>query len=336
MRILYVHNINQVAEVHAHELTRRNHVVKIYEPNLTGGLASLPIKLAMMPGRVLSLRHIVGDLSPHLFDIVHIHWASYGILGLASRIPFIVECHGTDVRHRLKEPFFRSLLTAIFSRAASVICITPDLLPIVQSIRPDAIFFPAPIDTERFTPAEDKQSRPWTILLFARLDPEKGSEIAIEGILRFVQRHPGVRVQLLDLGPLKEEYKQSYGKRFEFLLVPPEHVRQLILSTDVIVGQFTLGALGLAELQAMSCAKPVICSFRYEEAYSTPPPLRQASTAEEIDWHLEHLFQHPEVAEALGQEARGWVIRYHNSQILATRLETIYQSILSIGSEVRQ
>ncbi len=278
MRILYVHNINQVAETYGADLTRRGHFVKVYEPSLVGGSAPLPIKLAMMPGRVLGLHSIASALNPKHFEIAHIHWASYGILGLVSRIPFIVQCHGSDVRHRLKQPFFRTVLTSIFRRAAAVMCITPD----------------------------------------------------IQGIARFVQRHPDVRVLVLDCGPLREKYKQLYSERFEF--IPPvvqEEVPQLIWPADVIVGQFALGALGLSELQAMSCGKPVIASFRYEEAYPTPPPLCQARNAEEIEEQLENLFQHPEVAKELGQKAREWVINYHNNQMLAVRLETLYQTILN-------
>src|SRR5260370_31328334 len=132
MRILYVHNINRVAETYATELARGGHTMKLYEPDLRGGHASLPIKVARMPGRIFSLRDVVGELKPEHFDLLHIHWASYGILGLMSKIPFVVECHGLDVQYRLRHPIFRPLLSAIFRRAAAVHCITPNLLPVVQ------------------------------------------------------------------------------------------------------------------------------------------------------------------------------------------------------------
>jgi glycosyltransferase involved in cell wall biosynthesis len=334
MRILYINNLNQVAEVYGEEMTRRGHSVRVYEPSLTGGSALLPLKLAMMPGRIFKMRDIAGNLKPSHFDLVHIHWASYGVLGLVSRIPFIVHCRGSDVRYRLKQPFFHAILKYILDRAAAVLCTTPDLIPIIQPVRPDVLFFPGSIDTERFAPGESEQSHPWTLLLFARLDAIKGCEIALQGIARFAGRHPQVRVQLLDWGPETEKYKRLYGGHFEFVpFVTQELVQRLICSADAVVGQVFLGAIGMSELQAMSCARPVITSFRYETAYPAQPPVCQATTAEEVDERLEDLFQHPEVATELGQRARTWVIDYHSRQVLGVKLEMLYQSILGEPGE---
>jgi glycosyltransferase involved in cell wall biosynthesis len=336
MRILYVRNINQIAEIYAQELTRRHHFTKVYEPNLTGDFRLPPLKFMSMPERIFDLRHVIGQLSSQHFDILHIHWASYGILGLESRIPFVVECHGSDVRYRLENPLFQAILIPVLRRAAAVLCITPDILPIVQSVRPDAQFLPGPVNTQQFMPAEDISpcvSHPWTIFLFTRLNADKGVDIATQGIARFVQRHPGVRIRLLDWGTLRETYKQQYGDLFEFIpRVAPDKVPHLIRSADIVVGQFALGALGLSELQAMSCAKPVICSFRYKEAYPTPPPLCQADTAEEVEEQLESLFQNREAGTLLGRKAREWVINHHDYQILSDKLEALYCSILG-GAE---
>jgi glycosyltransferase involved in cell wall biosynthesis len=332
MRILYTHNINHIAETYAKEVAQRGHMAVVYEPDLRGAAACWPLKFSLLPLRALDMVHALRKFHEQHFDLIHIHWASYGVFGSVSKIPMVVHCHGSDVRTRLTHPLFRPVLRAILCQAVEVLCVTPDLLPIVRSVRPDAHFAPAPIDIALFAPKEmsvENASSPWTILLFARLDPEKGSAIALEGIERFVQRHAGVRVLLLDWGPLKEEYKRHYGKQFEFVpLVPPDQVPQLILSANVIVGQFALGSLGLAELQAMSCAKPVICSFRYAEAYPAPAPLCQATTAEEVDGHLEHLFQHPEAGEMLGRNAREWIRFYHSTGILTDTLEALYHSIL--------
>lgn len=332
MRILYVHNINNIAQTYANELAQRGHTITLYEPDLGGSNAPRPIKLAMMPRRLFGMRHVQNRFTPDCFDLAHIHWASYGILGILGNIPFIVHCHGSDVRHRLAHPLFRPLLTIILQRASAVLCVTPDILPIVRTIRSDAQFSPAPINTEQFASLAVPQptlSHQWTILLFTRLDPEKGPEIALDGITRFTKRHPHIRVRLLDWGLLKDAYKARYGLCFEFVPPVPQHeVPQIIQSADVVVGQLASGALGLAELQAMSCAKPVISSFRYEEAYPVPPPLCQAATATEVDAHLERLFQHPCVGIELGQNAQAWVKTYHSRHLLSTTLEEIYSAAL--------
>ena len=152
MRILYIYNINQVAQMYANKLACDGYSVQVFEPSLAGGSASLPVKLSKMPSRVLDLRRVLSVLNREHFDLVHIHWASYGVVGLLSQIPFVIECHGSDVRYRAKEPFFRSILNPIFHRAKAVLCITPDLLTPVQTIRSDALFFPGPVDTNTFAP----------------------------------------------------------------------------------------------------------------------------------------------------------------------------------------
>ncbi|GAC1349282.1 MAG: hypothetical protein NVSMB27_20930 [Ktedonobacteraceae bacterium] len=330
MRILHVNDLNEVAKIYANQLGQRGHTVTVYEPSLRGGFAPLPIKLAMLPGRLINLSSVVDKLQPGKYDIMHIHWASYGVLGLASRIPYVIHCHGSDVRHRLQQGMLKPILTSLLRRADAVLCITPDLLPCVRAVRADALFSPAPINVEQFTPGEGHlQSERWTILLFARLDPEKGTDIAAQGIARFIQRHPEVQVKLIDWGPQKEQYKQAYQQYFTFIpRVAPGLVRHLLCSADVVVGQLACGALGLSELQAMSCAKPLIASFLYNNAYPAPPPLLHATTAQEVEMYLENLFQNPEAARELGLRARTWIVDNHNCQTLATRLELTYQSVL--------
>ena len=338
MRILHIHNINRVAETFGRELVLHGHSFSLYHPDMTGSSASMLVKVWNMPKRLLSLRDIIRELRSDMFDIAHIHWASYGVLGLTSDIPFVIECHGDDVRHRLNHPLFRLPLRTFLQKASAVICITPDLLSTVRAVTPDVFFIPGPIDTTHFAPDEDKQiaqarpCSPRSLLLFTRLDPDKGCEIAVQGIERFSTRHPDVHVRLLAWGALKHKYGQRYRGRFEFITpVAPDEVYRLIQSADIIVGQMASGALGLSELQAMSCAKPVITSFRYDNEYPTPPPHLQATNAEEIEQHLEYLYQHPEIGVVLGQKARAWILAHHSTQILTNKLEELYDAILRQG-----
>ncbi len=327
MRILHVETINQVGHTYALGLERRGHSSLFFEPSLRGGTAPMPLKLAYMPGRMLHMSRGVALESRAHCDITHIHWASYGVLGLASRVPYVVHCHGLDVHYRAQHPLFRAILTPILRRAAAVLVITPDLLPAARSIRTDTLFVPAAIDTERFAPCPSAPARPWTIFLFARLDPHKGAPTAVTALERFKARHPDARVLLIDYGPLSADYQRRFADRFEFTpKMPPNRIRELIWQADVVVGQFFLGALGLSELQAMSCAKPVIVNYRYPDAYPAPPPILDAQTPEEIEAHLERLYHDRAMAQALGERARRWVLAHHHVDVLAKRLEAIYKA----------
>src|SRR5258708_12245021 len=136
MRILYIHNINQVAQTYGEDLVRRGHSVSIFEPSLIGTSAPLPLKVALMPKRLFNLRDVVGMLDENHFDLVHIHWASYGALGLLSKIPFIVHCHGDDVLR----PSFRPILKSIFLHPPPFIFIPPAHLAHIRPILPHPTF----------------------------------------------------------------------------------------------------------------------------------------------------------------------------------------------------
>src|SRR5258708_40313685 len=55
MRILYVNNMNQLAKSYGEDMAQRGHTVKVYQPSLAGAAAPLPIKLAMLPGRIYEM-----------------------------------------------------------------------------------------------------------------------------------------------------------------------------------------------------------------------------------------------------------------------------------------
>ncbi len=331
MRILHINTINQVANLHARGLTELGHTNVVFAPSTAGGNASLPVKLAMMPGRVLDLRRVAGQLNRRHFDIAHINWASYGALGLLGSIPYVVECHGSDVRQRLTSPRWQAILRRVFGRAAAVLCITPDLVPIVQTVRPDAFFFPAPVETARFTglPVAAPGGAPLRILLFARLDREKGAEAAAEALSRFKARHLETLVRLIDWGELAPEMRQRYGDHFAFLpRVSPEEIPLLLAGADIVVGQTVAGAIGISEIQAMSAGLPVIASFRYPAAYATPPPILEATNMEEIEAHLEALATARDRIPILGAQGRAWAVANHDYALLARRLEVIYAEAL--------
>lgn len=80
-------------------------------------------------------------------DIVHAHYCRYpAYAALLSLRPYIVHCHGTDIRHGVN--FWQRLC---LRNARQILVSTPDLLKIL----PNATWLPNPINMEHFRPLQE-------------------------------------------------------------------------------------------------------------------------------------------------------------------------------------
>ena len=89
----------------------------------------------------------------------------------------------------------------------------------------------------------------------------------------------------------------------------------------VVLGQALLGAVGMAELEAVSCARPVVAWYRYNHAYAEPPPIVKAVDGFDIATAVERLIDDPAERDRLGDEGRRWIQRYHNLADASGRVE---------------
>jgi hypothetical protein len=80
-------------------------------------------------------------------EIVHAHYCRYpAYAALLSRKPYIIHCHGTDIRHGIN--FWQDLC---LKKARQILVSTPDLLKIL----PNATWLPNPINMEHFRPLQE-------------------------------------------------------------------------------------------------------------------------------------------------------------------------------------
>ncbi len=69
------------------------------------------------------------------------------------------------------------------------------------------------------------------------------------------------------------------------------------------------------------------------------PPIYNARSAAEVESCLDACFERPEEAAATGQQAREWVLRYHDCDVLAVQLESLYRGIVrntAVGNDARE
>lgn len=324
MKVLHVNNVANVPDGLVRGLQEIGVNASLYQPytgiNRVGALG----KLRVVTNRIADIRALAKQIRKEKYDIVHIHYAYFGVLGVLGRYPYWLHCHGTDIRRNLYHPAFKTATALSLSKAQKVLYSTPDLKEHAEKTRPDAVFLPNPIYTEIFKPRTFEGTR-GKILLISRLDKIKGIDVAFGALEKIKQRNPAVQIDAFQWGPDFERLKSKEYVNF-IPKVTHKEIAELIPNYQIIIGQFNLGILSMSEMEAMACTRPVICSFEYEDWYSEAPPLVVAENEEEIVCKVEELLAKPKLCEEIGLAGREWVVKYHDYVSVAERLLGMYES----------
>jgi glycosyltransferase involved in cell wall biosynthesis len=208
---------------------------------------------------------------------------------------------------------------------------TPDLANFVLERRPDARFLPNPVDSREFAPlAPACESR--DVFICCALRPIKGSPRLLEACRRLARERPDIRITALAGGEDAAEFALLPNVR----LIPPMPRRRLpevISQHGVVVGQVLLGALGMAELEAMACARPVVAWYAYNRAYQEPPPVVRAVDGFDIAAAIARLVDDAAAREAAGNAGRAWVERFHG---LATVADVVERDAFDLSARQRK
>lgn len=320
MRFVQVNDIASVASELAAALRKRGHEVDLFYPTLHGSTLPPLGKVLVSPLRFFDWLRLARLLRRGHYDAVHIHYAYLGIVGLIARVPYVLHCHGDDVRD-LDRRAWAPLIRLAIRRAAHVYYSTPDLREALFRIRPDAEFLPNPIDIEHFRPlplpadAED-------ILIACALSENKGVGHILDACEILAEDRPLTRIDAISGGTAT-----SRGDQLPNVLLllhqPRTKLPGVIARHRVIIGQVHEGAVGMVELEALACGRPVISRFTYHEAYAEPPPFVDAANGREIADAAVRLLDDPAEAARVGAAGRAWVVQNHNAATIAERIETL-------------
>lgn len=320
MRFVQVNDIASVASELAVALRRRGHEVDLLYPRLYGAGLSPLWKLAVIPARFADWLRLAWRLRRGDYDAVHIHYAYLGIVGLIARVPYVLHCHGDDVRD-VSRRIWAPVIRLAIQRARHVYYSTPDLAEPLHAIRPDAEFLPNPIDIERFHPAPlpgDAED----VFVACALAENKGVGNILAACEQLETERPAARITAVAGGSGTE---RANGLANVLLLMhqPREKLPALMARHRIIIGQVHQGAVGMVELEAMACGRPVIAYFTYDAAYDEPPPFVNAHSGPEIAAAVERLLDDAAERERLSVGGRSWVERNHNAAHIAERIEQL-------------
>jgi len=323
MHILHVNNVANVGLTLVAGLTRLGHTAELHRLQLVAGRHGTAIKLLVLPARLKEMRAVNWQVKANTYDIVHIHFAYLGWLGIIGRYPYFLHCHGSDVRRGLRDPVRSWPIRQSLKHAQAVFFATPDLAPVVQQIRPNALFLPNPINIDQFHPRSEPENDPLKVLIISTLYPVKKVSVAFEGVRQYLARYPKVQITAIDYGPERKLYHGEPGVFFS-TPVPYEMMPALINSHDIIIGQFGIGSLGMAELESMACGKPVICHFEHGDWYPEPPPVFSTDQPAQVAEYLGALTEDRLLRRERGEQGRDWVQQHHGYIAIARQLEQVY------------
>lgn len=325
MRIAEVNDIASVASEIGQGLRERGHEVDLFEPRLFGARLHPYLKPATAPFRALDWLDLARRIRAGNYDLVHIHYAYLGNLGVLARLPFILHCHGTDLRgaNRFTAPLIRNAM----QRARHVFFATPDLESWATPLREDAEFLPNPIDTETFSPGSPSSAASG-IFVYSALTDVKGAGKILEACRILSRERPEVRITAIAWGPYAAQFEELPNVRM-IAKQPRWKLPATINEHAVVLGQTRLGIAGMAELEAMACGRPVVAWFNMGAAYTDAPPFFSPETPDGIARAAMDLLDNPAARDEVGERGRDWVIRHHRRDRIAARVEEVAQAIIA-------
>jgi glycosyltransferase involved in cell wall biosynthesis len=180
-----------------------------------------PLAALSFPAFMLAFKRAIRDaVTAFTPDLIHAHWWIPGGW-LASRmgVPFLVTCHGSDVRLLEKWSGFRRLAGPVFSRARAITTVSRFLADDIRGLTgedlPQLVVCPMPVDTNHFHAGiTTPKAEPPRILYAGNLVPSKGVDILIEAYALLRARGVDCSLRILGQGPERsalEELARSTG-----------------------------------------------------------------------------------------------------------------------------
>jgi len=177
------------------------------------------------------------------------------------------------------------------------------------------------------------------------LNWEKGNDIFIEGLARFIREvAPRAAAVFVEWGQKVAESKAllaQLGITRRVQWIPLQHncgLSRYIDACDVVADQFYIGAFGNIMPKALAHGKPAILyvdEARHRWCFPEMPPVINARTPDDVYRGLTRAYRDRGWLQELAESGLRWYRTYHSNAVIRERLMTLYHDVLARYSKPR-
>ncbi len=185
-----------------------------YTGNLHGSTLRSPLAVLAFPAFLLALRHAVHSAMRRFQPaVVHAHWwMPAGWFVSREAAPYVVTCHGSDVRLLERGPIVRRIALPVFRRAAGITAVSRFLAGDIRRLLPgldtDVHVVPMPVDVDAFAAGRRvPKHQPPRILYAGNLVASKGVDVLIAAAAELARRGVACELKVLGEGPLASDLR---------------------------------------------------------------------------------------------------------------------------------
>ena len=182
-----------------------------YTGSLHGKTLRSPLAALAFPGFLLAFAHAVRTAVRRFTpDVVHAHWwLPAGWFASRGSAPYLITCHGSDVRLLERAPLLKAMALPAFRRAARITAVSrflaEDIRRLLPALEAEVQVTPMPVDVASFTGARASHTVPPRILFAGNLVPSKGVDVLLQAGGELQRRGVRFELKILGEGPLKSQ-----------------------------------------------------------------------------------------------------------------------------------
>jgi glycosyltransferase involved in cell wall biosynthesis len=189
-----------------------------YTGDLHQGTLLSPLAALAFPGFLIgfgaSVRRAVRQFLP---QVIHAHWwIPGGWFASRTEVPYLVTCHGSDVRLLHRGTVVRRTANRVFTGAAQVTAVSHflarEIEVAVPALEKAVSVTPMPVNIEPFLQgSRARKAEPPRILYAGNLVPSKGVDVLLRAVAELVRRGVSCQLKLLGEGPARDNLQRLAG-----------------------------------------------------------------------------------------------------------------------------